>query len=122
MLLSEYILIFLIQQKTCYCYDNVDNYRKMGSEQCYYQDFPNNPDELYGAPNPGSVVVFKYHQTRPVAAGNKNLFRFYSETKPEQITIFIPCKYIVLFKKGQINVFLFFFRIFSTASIKILQN
>nr|XP_034329828.1 SCO-spondin isoform X4 [Crassostrea gigas] len=74
-----------ISEKTCYCYDNVDNYRKLGSEQCYYQDFPNSPDELYGAPNPGSVVVFKYHQTRPVAAendfGNCASFRFFG-TQP----------------------------------------
>ncbi|XP_052704668.1 uncharacterized protein LOC128180586 isoform X1 [Crassostrea angulata] len=89
-----------VSERTCYCYDNVDNYRKLGSEQCYYQDFPNNPDELYGAPNPGSVVVFKYHQTRPVAAGKKNLFHFYSETKPEQMTICIQCSRIISFKNG----------------------
>lgn len=99
-----YVLLFWIQEKTCYCYDNVDNYRKLGSEQCYYQDFPNNPDELYGAPNPGSVVVFKYHQTRPVAAGKKNLFHFYSETKPGQITICIQCSRIITFKNGNKGV------------------
>lgn len=104
MLLSENVSLFRIQEKTCYCYDNVDNYRKLGSEQCYYQDFPNSPDELYGAPNPGSVVVFKYHQTRPVAAGNKNLFHFYSETKPEQITICIQCSRIISFKSGNKGV------------------
>ncbi|XP_078312843.1 uncharacterized protein LOC144619278 [Crassostrea virginica] len=70
-----------ISRKTCYCYDNVQNHRRLGNEQCSYETFPGIHDELYGAPNPGSVVVYTYHQTRPLADandyGNCASFRFY---------------------------------------------
>ncbi|XP_056005434.1 SCO-spondin-like isoform X2 [Ostrea edulis] len=58
-----------ISRKTCYCYDDVQKYR-LPNEQCRYETFPDNPDELYGAPNSGSVIVFTYHQQRPVSDTN----------------------------------------------------
>ncbi|XP_062596721.1 uncharacterized protein LOC134258192 [Saccostrea cucullata] len=48
-----------ISKKTCYCYTDVEKYRKR-NEDCVYEALPENPNELFGGPNDESVVVYQY--------------------------------------------------------------
>ncbi|XP_062591400.1 uncharacterized protein LOC134252872 isoform X2 [Saccostrea cucullata] len=53
-----------ISKVACYCYTDVEKHRK-AKEQCEYETFPEYPGELFGGPNGGSVVVYKYNTHSP---------------------------------------------------------
>ncbi|XP_062591386.1 uncharacterized protein LOC134252857 [Saccostrea cucullata] len=53
-----------ISKTTCYCYKDVQKFRKK-KEQCFYETLPEYPGELFGAPNAESVVVYQHIKNSP---------------------------------------------------------
>ncbi|XP_062591396.1 uncharacterized protein LOC134252868 [Saccostrea cucullata] len=67
---NEGITAIGISKTNCYCYTDVEKYRKV-VEECIYETFPEYPGELFGGPNDGSVVVYQYNNQEPSLNSNE---------------------------------------------------